>query len=106
MRKLEKRSYGALFFLWTLSNALGDTCAVPVFEAPRVLEIGSEPRFVLSADFNRDGKQDLLVVGGSYTGAFPKYSVSLLLAKTDGTFDTTGRYDLDQDPSVALEFSK
>src|SRR5438309_1429738 len=76
-----------------------DGCPAPSFAARRAFEAGDIPQSVAVGDFNGDGKPDLAVANGSSPGG----SVSLLLGRGDGTFQTAVSYAAGAAPhSVAV----
>src|SRR5204863_2642248 len=61
------------------------------FGAPQNYAVGANPSSVAVADFNRDGKPDLVTAN---QGSSPSYagSVSVLLGNGDGTFQPARDY--------------
>ena len=67
------------------------------FIAAKFSEVGKRPRFVAAADFNRDGKPDL--VTANYDGN----NVSVLISNGNGTFQTGVSYSVGTKPtSIAV----
>src|SRR5439155_1711685 len=76
------------------------------FEAPVNYAVGSNPGFVLVADFNADGRSDVAVANpGAWVNSSQSYTnsrVAVLLGKGDGTFLTAVNYAGVSPDSVAV----
>jgi uncharacterized protein (TIGR03437 family) len=65
------------------------------FGAGATFPVGSMPAFLLTGDFNRDGNLDLAVVDSGFVFmASNPGSISILLGKGDGTFQTAVNYSV------------
>ncbi len=78
------------FVLFTI-NANAATCVT--FAGPDVYLVGTSPRSVVTADFNRDGKPDVAVANSGTN------NVSILLGNGDGTFAAAVDYGVGVFPS-------
>lgn len=65
----------------------------PFFEKLVDYKVGMEPRFPITADFNKDGWQDLAVVNNITN------DISVLLGKGDGTFQSAVNYEVGNSPN-------
>jgi len=71
----------------TLTLVALEDRTVPSFASAVTFPVGVNPRSVTVADFNNDGKSDLLVVNqGPFTDSTNQSSLSLLLGNGNGTF--------------------
>ena len=62
-------------------------CAQVTFSAPVSYTVGTNPKTIITADFNGDGIPDLAVANRGDSAVNDLGSVSLLLGKGDGTFE-------------------
>ena len=75
------------------------------FDAAQMFGVSAEPRKLLSGDINGDGRLDLVTgnldaVSNGILIIPGRGSASILLGRGDGTFETTGSYELNFDPST------
>jgi hypothetical protein len=68
------------------------------FVAPITYETGPDPAYLVSGDFNNDGKPDFAVLNTAQFGGTP--SLSVLLNRGDGTFQPAQNYQISQFPSA------
>jgi hypothetical protein len=66
------------------------------FQAPRTIPVANSPFALALGDFNRDGQVD--IVTANYSFAASPGTVSVLLGKGDGTFETPVSYPAGQHP--------
>src|SRR5690349_7591428 len=100
----------AVVFLCNLIHtapARADGCPAPSFAAPHTFGVGSEgsPFSLAIGDLNGDGNLDVIVANYGCTLCSPPVngSVSVLVGKGDGTFQSTTNYDTGPNPqSVTL----
>ncbi len=74
----------------------------PLFVFSFAVETGAEPSFLITEDFNRDGKLDLIVTNSG------DHTLSYFKGNGDGTFQDQRVFDTGQDPIcvVAADFNK
>ena len=82
-----------LLFVLSLIFAASAPAAAQ-FEKPTLYPVGVEPQVVLAADFNNDGKLDLV------TADFTSEDVSILLGNGDGTFQMARHFSTQYGPSA------
>ena len=86
----------ARVYLWGLLTCLSGTSVAQSYLFNKVdFGVGMHPFSIVAADFNRDGKTDLAIVNGSSN------TVSVLLGRTDGTFQPHVDYDVGDMPLSA-----
>jgi enediyne biosynthesis protein E4 len=79
-----------------INNGKGDFVKAPAGTLPVMLSSGSK---VYAADFDKDGKQDLLVLGRQIPGQYPSPATSFLLQNKSTT--TTPKFEISKmQPSV------
>jgi hypothetical protein len=84
-----------------ISVFLGDATGVLSLKAS--YNIGASPASVIAADFNGDGKLDLIIADSGVSGSTDRGSIVVLIGNGDGTFQTPARYTAGTSPvSVAV----
>jgi hypothetical protein len=76
------------------AQAVSAGCSWPSFSAPTSFGTGQDSRFVAVGDFNKDGKQDLVVANKEYFSS----DVSLLLGDGTGNFGTPKHFPVGREP--------
>ncbi len=102
LSKVLVRSSALFLGAWMLLEpAVASVCSKPMFAAARSFIAGNSPWFVVTGDFNRDGKQDTAIAN------FTSNNISIMLGNGDGTLQPAVNYTVGYEPSfmVAADFN-
>ncbi len=75
---------------------------VPEFTPGPVLVLGAFPLLIRSADFDRDGLQDLVVYTYEIAGEVQAHAIAIILGRGDGSFDRVHQYFLETEGYAAI----